>query len=85
MPFFNSIPLCLVIVQLVQLGLAEGEAEAEAETESIREREEGERGKKKPKKKKIAVPSALYLPPKAPMSGLKSGHQMKLVAGRARR
>lgn len=44
MPFFNSIPLGLVIVQLVQLGLAEGEAEAE--TESIREREEGERGKK---------------------------------------
>lgn len=65
MPFFNSIPLALVIVQLVQLGLAEGEAEAE--TESIREREEGERGKKTPpKKKKIAVPSALYLPPKAP-------------------
>lgn len=47
MPFFNSIPLGLVIVQLVQLGLAEGEAEAE--TESIREREEGERGKKNEK------------------------------------
>lgn len=45
--FFNSIPLGLVIVQLVQLGLAEGEAEAEAE--SIREREEGERGKKNEK------------------------------------
>lgn len=57
MPLFYSIPLGLVIVQLVQLGLAEGEAEAE--TESIREREEGERGKKKPKKKKIAVPSTL--------------------------
>lgn len=63
MPFFNSIPLGLVIVQLVQLGLAEGEAEAE--TESIRERRGRER-QKKPKKKKIAVPSALYLPPKAP-------------------
>lgn len=47
--FFNSIPLGLVIVQLVQLGLAEGEAEAE--TESIREREEGERGKKNEKEK----------------------------------
>lgn len=82
MPFFNSIPLALVIVQLVQLGLAEGEAEAEAE--SIREREKRER-ERQMKKKKIAVPSALYLPPKAPMGGLKSGHQMKLVAGRARR
>lgn len=50
MPFFNSIPLGLVIVQLVQLGLAEGEAEAE--TESIREREEGERGKKNRKRRK---------------------------------
>lgn len=47
---FYSIPLGLVIVQLVQLGLAEGEAEAE--TESIREGEEGERGKKKRKRRK---------------------------------
>lgn len=45
MPFFNSIPLGLVIVQLVQLGLAEGEAEAE--TESIREREKREKEAKK--------------------------------------
>lgn len=83
MPFFNSIPLGLVIVQLVQLGLAEGEAEAE--TESIREREEGERGKKKRKRRKQPYPLPSYLPPKAPMSALKSGRQMKLVAGRARR
>lgn len=62
MPFFNSIPLGLVIVQLVQLGLAEEEAEAEAESIRERERRGRERGKKNPKKKKIAVPSTL-LPP----------------------
>lgn len=83
MPFFNSIPLGLVIVQLVQLGLAEGEAEAE--TESIREREEGERGKKNEKEENSRT---LYPLPTSKGSNecpVKSGHQMKLVAGRARR
>lgn len=83
MPFFNSIPLALVIVQLVQLGW---QRERPRPRPNRYEREKREREAKKNEKEENS--RTLYPPTylqRLPMSALKSGHQMKLVAGRARR